>query len=494
MSIETNSSNLDATLVQDPGNDSNKRTESENENLSKSKQVPTSKLKRSAITGLAAARVGAKHLSYKTRSLLTREEDKEASRQAYEEQIGELIFSVLTQLRGTALKVSQILSMEADILPLSIRDKLKEACYQVPPINRALVRKQLVQEFGKAPNELFRQFNSHAFAAASIGQVHQGITFSGDAVAIKVQYPGIASTIESDLKIIETLFSAISRTSDFLPQKQVLNVMMSEMQDRLREEVNYHVEAKNIKWFKDRVKLPNIVIPDVIEDYSSKRVLTLEMLEGYHLREWLETNPTQLERNQLGQQLFDYFWYCVFHLRKINADAHPGNFLVLNNGNLAALDFGCVRELSDDFTNNFVNLIPALVAVFHSDRVDGNNDGLTNSTKSIEQLHKAYSSLKVISSEVSAEQFQQELLPSIEPFGRWLCEAYVLEEFDFSNKQPCPGKPDEHSKALVKHLDGLFQEQLCFDRAHLGLMNLLTEMKAVIKTDWNKYYFAECDE
>ncbi len=439
------------------------------------KNIPVSKLKRSAITGLTAARVGAKHVGYKARSLLTNQQDKPTLKLKHEEQIAELVFTVLAQLRGTALKVSQILSMEADVLPLSIREKLKQACYQVPPINRALVRKQFIQEFSQGPNDLFRQFNSHAFAAASIGQVHSGITFNDDAVAIKVQYPGIASTIESDIQIIEKLFSTLSKLSDLLPQKQVLEIMMMEMQERLREEVDYHVEADNIKWFRKSVELPWVKIPYVVDDLSSKRILTLERLDGQHISEWLETNPSQHQRDLLGQQLFDYFWYCVFKLKRINADLHPGNFLVLNDGNLGALDFGCVRTLSTEFISRFVALIPALVDTF----VHG---------KEKESLHRAYKGLKVISCEVSLEEFEAELVDSIEPFGRWLCEAYATDRFDFSNKQPCPGKPNEDSRKLVKVLNGFYQEQLCFDRAHLGLMNLLTEIGAVVNTDWLKYF------
>lgn len=436
--------------------------------------IPVSKLKRSALTGMTAARVGMKHAGYKARSMLIKPENKQASKLLHEEQVGDLVFSVLTQLRGTALKVSQILSMEANILPTPIREKLKEACYQVPPINRALVRKQLVQELGKSPNDLFHQFDSHAFAAASIGQVHRATTYDGADVAVKIQYPGIASTIESDLKIIETLFSALSRASDLLPQRNVLSIMMDEMQDRLREEVNYHVEADNIKWFKGNVVLAGVTIPSVVDELSSKRVLTLEMLEGLHVTEWLATSPSQQQRNRVGQQLFDYFWYCVFDLKRINADLHPGNFLILKDENLGALDFGCVRSLDKDFIAAFVNLIPALVETFHNGR-------------NTEQLLIVYQSLKVISDEMTLEQFESDVLPSIEPFGRWLCEAYVGDEFDFSLKQACPGKPSEDSRKLVKLLNGFYHEQLCFDRAHLGLMNLLTDIGAVVKTDWVRF-------
>lgn len=437
--------------------------------------IPASKLKRSALTGIMAAKIGVKHAGYKARSLLTKPKNEQASKLRHEEEIGDIIFSVLTKLRGTALKVSQILSMEADILPIPIREKLKAACHQVPPINRALVRKQFVQEFEKSPNDLFLQFDSQAFAAASIGQVHRAITIAGESVAVKVQYPGISSTIESDLKIIETLFSALSKTSDLLPQTSVLSIMMTEMQDRLREEVNYHVEADNVKWFKENVKLAGVTIPDVIDELSSKRILTLEMLEGLHISEWLATKPSQQQKNQVGQKLFDYFWFCAFELRRINADLHPGNFLILKDGSLGAIDFGCVRTLGQDFISTFVNLIPALVDTLHNGR---------NS----EQLLKVYQSLKVISEEVTLDQFESEIQPSIEPFGRWLCEAYVTAEFDFRTKQPCPGRPSEDSRTLVKFLSGFHHEQLCFDRAHLGLMNLLTEIGAVVKTDWMQFH------
>ncbi len=438
-------------------------------------KIPVSKLKRTAMTGLTAARVGAKHVSYKAKSLVTKPENKAQHKLQYEQQIADIIFSVLTQLRGTALKVSQILSMEADILPLSIRQKLKEACYQVPPINRALVRKQIVQEFEKPPHELFRQFNSSAFAAASIGQVHQAITRDGQAIAVKVQYPGIANTIESDLKIIENLFSGLSSTTKLMPQKAVLKTMMNEMQDRLREEVDYCNEANNIEWFSEQVKIENIVIPKVIREFTSKRVLSLQMLQGMHINEWLETNPSQQKRNLVGQRLFDYFWYCVFKLKRINADLHPGNFLVLEDEQIGALDFGCVRQLSNEFISKFVKLIPALIEVFYQG-------------KNSHELLSVYQSLKVISNETSLMTFETEMLPSIEPFGRWLAEAYAQPKFNFAHKQACPGKPNDNSRKLVKQVEGLFQEQLCFDRAHLGLMNLLTEIKAQVNTDWLKDY------
>jgi len=443
--------------------------------MPKSSSIPTSKVKRSSIAGIAAAKIGVKHLGYKTRSLLMDESEKKKSKELHEENLGLLIFSVLSQLKGTALKVSQLLSMEADILPLSIREQLKNAYYQVQPINRALVRKQIIQELGKKPQDIFKCFEPKAFAAASIGQVHRGESFAGQPLAIKIQYPGIASTIESDLKIVEQLFWTLSKTSEILPHKKVLDLMMCEMKNRLGEEVDYEIEAKNLHWFLDQVKLKGIIIPKPIDELSSKRVLTLEMLDGLHLQEWLSTQPDQTEKNRIGQLLFDFFWYSVFKLKKINADPHPGNFLFLQDGNLGVLDFGCVRSLDDKFIQQFSILIPEIVNVFYR-----NAESKT--------LRKTYQSLKILSDDVSQDEFEKQVVPHIRRFACWFGEAYATETFDFNKKSPCPGRPDNEGIKAVKLVNGMFQEQMCFDRAHLGLMNLLTEIGATIKTDWKKFY------
>ncbi|WP_168203970.1 ABC1 kinase family protein [Aliikangiella coralliicola] len=442
--------------------------------MPESYSLPTSKLKRSAITSITAAKVGLKHVGHKTRSYWLSENERELSQAEHEEKLGKLIFSALSQLRGTALKVSQLLSMEADILPASIREQLKNACYQVPPINRALVRKQVVQELGSPPAELFKGFNPQAFAAASIGQVHRAVTTNNQLVAVKIQYPGIGATIESDLKLVEHLFKTLSKVSNLMPQKQVRNLILKEMQDRLKDEIDYEIEADNLSWFKQNTNLANIVIPDVLHEYSAKRVITFEMLDGLHLDDWLATNPDQQQRNHFGQLLFDFFWYSVFQLKRINADPHPGNFLFQSNGNLGVIDFGCVRSLDEEFIESFSAMIPAVVDTFYHDQKS-------------DALFEIYRKLKFIGDNVTLEQFEQEIRPLLVPFALWFGEAYQQETFDFKNKSPCPGRPNSENNVAIKYLNGMYSEQLCFDRAHLGLMNLLTQLGAEIKTDWQKF-------
>jgi predicted unusual protein kinase regulating ubiquinone biosynthesis (AarF/ABC1/UbiB family) len=262
-----------------------------------SKDVPTSTFKRSAIAGKAATKIGLKHFGYKARNVFTTKHSNakniEQSQQQHEEEIGELVFTVLSQLRGTAIKLSQLLSMETDLLPETIRNKLKSACHEVPPINRALIRKQMVQELGSAPKLLFKEFESEAFSAASIGQVHRALSFNDKQLAVKVQYPGIGATIDSDLKMLEKLFWLLAKTTNNMPKKQVFSLVLTEMKSRLTEEINYEIEADNLNWFQQKMKLDGIVIPKVNQKLSSARVLSMEMLTGEHIEQWLKRKPSQ---------------------------------------------------------------------------------------------------------------------------------------------------------------------------------------------------------
>ncbi len=437
-------------------------------------KVPTSKLKRSAIAGLAVTKLGIKHVSYKARSALTKNSDAEVPKQQHEEQMGELIFAVLSQLRGTAIKISQQLSMETEILPKTVRDKLKSACHKVPPINRALVRKQLVQELGDIPTALFKELDSQAFSAASLGQVHRALSHIGQDLAVKVQYPGIGATIESDLKMVEKLLWLLTKTNKAMPKKHVLELVMNEVKNRLNEEVDYEKEADNLRWFKSSLNLEGIVIPYVVDELSATRVLTMEMLSGQHIDEWLITMPSQTSRNNLGQKLFDFFWYCVLNLKKINADPHPGNFIVLDDEKLGVIDFGCVRSLSKAFTDGIAKTIPIIVDVYvHK--------------KNVEALFSRYKELKFIEDSLSLGVFKDELIPDLQDYGYWFAQAYVDKSFDFNNKTPCPGKPENSNGSALRLLNGMYSEQLCFDRAHLGLMNLLCQIGANINTDYMRF-------
>jgi predicted unusual protein kinase regulating ubiquinone biosynthesis (AarF/ABC1/UbiB family) len=318
---------------------------------------------------------------------------------------------------------------------------------------------------------LFKAFDNEAFSAASIGQVHRALSFDDKELAVKVQYPGIGATIDSDLKMLEKLFWLLAKTTKSMPKKKVITLVLTEMKSRLAEEINYEIEATNLSWFQENMKLDGIIIPKVETTLSSARVLSMQMLTGRPIDQWLADKPSQQQRNELGQKLFDFFWYCLLTLKKIHADPHPGNFLVLAEDQLGVIDFGCVRTLSDDFVHHLTAMLPKMIDSY----ILGKNTAA---------LFVSYQALKFIDQAVDLHTFESEIFPDLQRYGEWFGQAYEQKSFDFNNKTPCPGRPDNVSGAAVKLLSGMYSEQPCFDRAHLGLMNLLTQIGADINTDY----------
>lgn len=170
---------------------------------SKVSELPsTGRLSRSAIAGMAVARAGLAHLGHKAQSLTRDAKQQAQARTGHEAELGRILFSALNQLKGTALKASQLMSMELGFLPEGMRQELARAHYQVTPLNRALVVKVIRQEFGQDSHVLFQHFEPQAFAAASLGQVHAARLLDGEAVAVKLQYPGMAASIGSDMRML----------------------------------------------------------------------------------------------------------------------------------------------------------------------------------------------------------------------------------------------------------------------------------------------------
>ena len=439
-----------------------------------SKAPATSKLKRSAISGLALAHAGITHIGHRARQLTRDDSDKVAARDRHEVELGRILFRALNQLKGTALKVSQLLSMEADFLPAGIRRELAKGCYQVTPLNRALVHKVFTREFGLAPEEIFAQFEPHSFAAASLGQVHRASLADGTKVAVKVQYPGIASSIGSDIRMLQSILQTLAMGSDLMPRKELIDRMMHEIEHKLAEELDYEHEAGQLRWFGAHVSLPGIVIPQALEQQSSRRVLTMQHLEGLHLEPWLATNPTQAERDHFGQLLYDWFWHSVRQLGRLHADPHPGNFLFMPDGQLGVLDFGCTKTISGEFCKAIAQGWAALLDAPSEDNYA--------------QVREAYIAIGVITNELSLADFIETLIPAIKPIIHWQLEPFRSHSFDFSHKSPYPSPERSNSKTMMNIAAGFHEDLPYFDRAFLGLMHMLKQIGATVVTGnpWTK--------
>ncbi len=433
-----------------------------------SKAPPTAKLQRSAISGMALAKAGVKHLGHKARQLTRDSEEQKEAQDEHEADLGRILFRALNQLKGTALKVSQMLAMEANFLPANVRQELAKACYQVTPLNRALVHKLFQQEFGKAPQEIFAEFEGIAFAAASLGQVHHARLHDGQAVAVKLQYPGIASSIASDMQMLRTLLQSFASRSSLMPDVSVIEHVMQEAERKLAEEVDYVHEAQQLLWFREHAQMLGIQIPRPILSHSTTSILCMTQLSGVHVDEWLASNPSQEQRDHAGQILFDWFIYSSFVLRRVHADPHPGNFLFMPDGQIGLLDFGCTKELHPTFCTK----ISALWCLLKQRDTPGNDAALL----------QAYLDLDVLRADLSVDDYRQNIAPAISEVQDWLIQPFMNDVFDFGSKSPYPQANKSHMQAVAKQIRKLDENIMYFDRNYLGIVHMLKRIGARVRT------------
>ena len=311
-------------------------------------KIPVSKIQRATKLVSTGAKVGVNYLKYYGDKLTKTEiEAKERLNQNNAEDI----YDSLKQLKGSALKVAQMLSMEKSILPQAYVEKFSLAQFSVPPLSPPLVLKTFKKYFGKLPNDIYDSFDANSVNAASIGQVHRAKK-DGKDLAVKIQYPGVAESIASDLAMVKpiamSMFNIKGKDSD---------KYFKEVEQKLIEETDYNLEVKQSKAIaKACSHIPNLRFPDYYEDLSSERIITMDFMQGEHLSEFVAHNTDQQLANRLGQALWDFYMYQIHVLRKVHADPHPGNFLVSAKGELIALDFGCMKTIPDDFYEPYFEL------------------------------------------------------------------------------------------------------------------------------------------
>ncbi|MNV08205.1 putative protein kinase UbiB [compost metagenome] len=423
----------------------------------------TGRLARGTITGIAAARIGMAQLGHRVRT-------PSAQAQAdHEAALGRILFGALGQLRGSALKVSQLLSMHPGLLPDGVRQELARAHHQAPRLNRALVGRVFRQAFGQEPEALFEHFEPTAFAAASLGQVHRAQLAGHGTVAVKVQYPGIAATITSDMQLMRAALRALAHTDMPLPANTVVDSVMTEIEATLLREVDYLQEAEQLQWFAEHAALPGVVLAQPILSHTRAQVLTQQFLPGQHLQDWLASQPTQAQRDCAGQHLWDWFMHCLFVLGRVHADPHPGNFLFAPDGTVGVLDFGCTRSLSKHFRTQVTKAWSALLRP----PTDPQRDAL---------VLQAYQALGLVNASLTVPAYTAELAPALADMQAWQMEPFTQPVFDFGVKTPPPITAGRHQRMLGEHLVQVPGEMPAFERMWMGLMHLLTGLGARVHT------------
>ncbi len=419
--------------------------------------IPVSKIERSAKFVGTGFKIGGNYIKHYSKKLI----NPEHSRDELNEDNAADIYNSLSQLKGSALKVAQMLSMDKNILPKAYVDKFSQAQYSAPPLSGPLVVRTFTKYFGQTPEKIFDTFDIKSSNAASIGQVHKA-TLNGKKLAIKIQYPGVGDSISSDLKLIKPFAFRLLGMSE-----KELDVYLKEVEERLVEETDYELELRRSQSFaKACSSIPNIVFPSYYPELSSSRIITMDWMPGMHLREYLKTNPSQESRNKIGQALWDFYSFQQHRMRAVHADPHPGNFLITPEGNLGIIDFGCIKEIPDDF------YVPFFSYTF--------SNVLQDKDKTIANFRK----LQMIwdtDTPAQVEFYYKNYKEMIELFA----SPYAAEEFDFA--------PEDYFKKLYYYGERISKMKefkqargvkhfIYVNRTNFGLYSILHELKAKVNT------------
>lgn len=420
-------------------------------------KIPTSKIQRATKLVQTGAKVGVNYIKYYGDKLVSSEEN---ARERLNENNADDIYDGLKKLKGSALKVAQMLSMEKSILPRAYVDKFSLAQFSVPPLSPPLVIKTFKNYFQKHPNELFDEFNSTSVHAASIGQVHEA-KIDGKKLAIKIQYPGVAESISSDLALVKPIaikmFNIKGKDSD---------QYFKEVENKLKEETDYILELEQSKEMaKSCAHIPNLRFPEYYKSLSTNRIITMDYMEGEHLSEFTSRNNDQELSNSLGQALWDFYMYQIHVLNKVHADPHPGNFLISEDGKLVVLDFGCIKEIPNDF----------YIPYFELAKRETLNDPVAYKQKLYE--------LEILKAEDTPEE-EQFFSDMFYEMLSLFTQPFHSDEFDFSNPeffQKVGELGEKYSKSTeLRKMNGNRGSKhfIYINRTFFGLYNLMFDLKA----------------
>ncbi len=293
----------------------------------------------------------------------------------------------MSYLRGAVMKVGQTMANFPGIAPREFIDTLERLHFDAPPMHWSLLREMVHNELGDDPENLFAVLDKRAFAAASLGQVHAARLHTGAELAVKIQYPGIARTIQSDFRNLFLFMLPARLGKDWESTKD----QCDDLRMRLEQETDYTLEAARLQkagpLFRDS---DGVVVPRVYPQLSTSRILTMERLHGLHLSEFIARRPSQAERNEVARKLLRAFYRLMYAGRMFYADFHPGNFLVLDDGRLGLLDFGFVLPLEGEEWQLFRKLDRPLTTGRREDMLDSLKEWNSISEEEPDRLRLCY--------------------------------------------------------------------------------------------------------
>ena len=418
-----------------------------------------SSLRRAFSMASMGAGIAGSYLGYALQRALLGETKSRAKLKSTHTRAARRMRDEMQSLRGAAMKLGQTLSLQTGVLPDEALAELATLQMQAPGMHPSLVRVQIKRSLGREPEEIFKQFTPQPFAAASLGQVHHAVTKAGERVAVKVQYPGIRESITNDVKIFRAVSKPV-QASGHLPRGAI-----DEVEKQILAETDYEREANNIEFFrKELAPLRFVEVPKVLRKYSGGKVLTMSLVRGRHLDDFLAKRPSQKLRDELGTRLFDLFYFQVLKIGTLHADPHWGNYLFDTDARISLVDFGCVKTLSS-----------ATTTYLHCAFLYSGSIYSAEFSKLLETYYRA-EGLKLLPATRRAlvrfaENFYRKVYPA---------DATADYRFDFGDREFLAAFLSE-SKNLFR-MKGMLADLIFMARAEMGLYQTLHRLKARVET------------
>ena len=429
-------------------------------------KIPTGKIERASQLVKTGIKVGGNYIAYYGEKMI----NPSLTKEKLNENNAEDIYDGLQNLKGSALKVAQMLSMDKSIMPQAYVDKFSLSQFSVPPLSAPLVRKTFKKYLGMFPEELFDTFSPNSINAASIGQVHSA-TKKGKKLAVKIQYPGVADSISSDLALVKPVATRMFNLKGKDSEKYFI-----EVENKLLEETDYSLELQqSVAMANDCKAIINLKFPNYYPELSTSKILTMDWMEGEHLSEFASHNTDRAKGDKIGQALWDFYMFQMHQLRRVHADPHPGNFLIDKEGNLMPIDFGCIKAVPDEFYYPYFEL--------------ANPEIINNPTLFEEKLFEL-EILRLDDSESEKKYFTEIFFRLLSLFTK----PFHEENFDFSDDEffgAIATMGEEFTKdTQLRKMNGNRGSKhfLYINRTFFGLYNLMHDLKArVITNNYLKY-------
>lgn len=432
--------------------------------MKEQKKIPVKKIQRASRILGTGFKVGRNYAKYYTKKIF-----KKADREELDRDNAEDIYNTLSKLKGGALKIAQMMSMN-DALPNAFTEKFALAQYSAPPLSYPLIVKTFKQELGKSPTELFDTFTKSAVNAASIGQVHIAVK-NGKKLAVKIQYPGVAESLQSDIKMIKPFALQFMNIT-----KAELNHYAEEVEKMLIMETDYVGELeRSVELTEKCSHIDNIKFPVYYPEYSSKRVITMDWLEGTLLDDFVKSNASKEQKNIVGQAIWDFYNYQMHTLKQFHADPHAGNFIILPSGDLGIIDFGAVKKLPESMYKPYFKLV---TLDFEKDR---------------NELENIFSELNIITPKDTPEEKKlfskmfKELIKIVKrPFESEYFDfgkSEILKEMFVLGEKYSKDKSVRKANAARGRRDAIY-----LNRTFFGMYSILSKLGANIAVDKGEGY------